>query len=136
MSPYTSTSAQFDVELEGTGFTNVIVQNNIFGGKGVKNIDSYPNVRNNWNYGSATNRKEFNSGTATLTSGTAPRSVTVNHDLCFTPTAQDIIVVGTNNPTNDPGHVWTSGYTSTQFTLNCRNDPGSNATFAWWGRRV
>jgi len=43
-----------------------------------------------------------------------------------------IIVTPTNNPTNDPGSVWISAITATQFTINVRNDPGvGGATFAW-----
>lgn len=69
-------------------------------------------------------------GTAAITA--AATSVTVTHNLPFTPAANDIIVVPTNNPTNDPGNFWIDTFTSTQFNINVRNVPGaSTATFAW-----
>lgn len=70
-------------------------------------------------------------GTATIPSG-ATKLITVTHNLPFTPAVNDIIVVPTNNPTNDPGNFWIDTFTSTQFNINCRADPGvGGATFAW-----
>lgn len=69
-------------------------------------------------------------GTDTIPSGST--SVVITHNLAFTPTATDIAVTPTNSPTNDPGHMWVSNLTSTQFTVNCRTNPGAGgATFAW-----
>ncbi|MBI3937147.1 MAG: right-handed parallel beta-helix repeat-containing protein [Betaproteobacteria bacterium] len=71
-----------------------------------------------------------NSGTGTINSGAT--SATVSHGLDVTPTAKAIVVNFTENPTNDPGNFWISAITSTQFTVNVRNDPGaSNLDFTW-----
>ena len=36
------------------------------------------------------------------------------------------------NPTNTPGAIWVDTITSTQFNVNCENDPGaSNLDFGW-----
>lgn len=72
----------------------------------------------------------INFGSATITSGNT--SIAVTHGLDFTPNAQDIILTPTNSPTTDPGNVWISTITSTQFTINCRTNPGATgAIFSW-----
>ena len=72
-------------------------------------------------------------GSATITTGNT--SVVITHSLDFTPTADDIMVVPSNNPTNDPGNFYIDTFTATQFTLHVRNDPGaSGATFSWRAR--
>lgn len=71
-----------------------------------------------------------NFGTATINNGST--SVTVNHSLVKTPAITDFALVPGENPTNDPGNIWISGISSTQFTINCRADPGaSNYDIAW-----
>lgn len=71
-----------------------------------------------------------NSGTATILS--AATSVVVTHGLGVTPTLDDIRVTMGESPTNDPGNVWVDTITATQFTINCRNDPGvSNLDLGW-----
>jgi len=123
-----------DIYLSSTNFSNIIVRDNVFGNNGVFNASSYPGVSGN-NYGLNSGNRLTNSGTATIPSGST--SVVVTHGCAFTPTAVDVVVTGTNNPTVDPGHVWTSTYTSTQFTINCKTNPStSGATFAWvvWKR--
>ncbi len=71
-----------------------------------------------------------NSGTATITNGTT--SVVVTHGLDITPTLANISITLGENPSNDPGNIWVDTFTSTQFTVNCRNDPGaSNLDTAW-----
>jgi CRISPR-associated DxTHG motif protein len=75
------------------------------------------------------------SGTATIASGAT--SVVVTHGLNFTPTLADISITLGENPTNDPGNVWPGTFTATQFTVNCRNDPGaSNLDLAWQAMRL
>jgi hypothetical protein len=70
------------------------------------------------------------SGTASITSGST--SVTVTHGLSVTPSAQHLSVVITANPTNDPGNIYITNITATQFTINSRNDPGaSNLSLGW-----
>ena len=71
-----------------------------------------------------------NSGTATIASGAT--LVNVTHGLSYTPAAADIVVVATNNPTNDPGHIWVDTITSTQFRINCRADPGASGLNLSW----
>jgi len=74
-------------------------------------------------------------GTGTILSGTT--SIAVTHGLSFTPVAQDIILTFSENPTNDPGNIWVSNLTSTQFTVNCRSNPGaSNLDFGWRAQRA
>lgn len=71
-----------------------------------------------------------NSGTGSITNGGTTDVIT--HGLSYTPTAEDIRVTLTENPSNDPGNIWISTITSTQFTVNSRNDPGaSNLNFSW-----
>ena len=71
-----------------------------------------------------------NSGTGTINSGATTAVIT--HNLSVTPAAKDIFVTFTENPTSDPGNVWISNPTSTQFTVNVRSDPGaSNLDFSW-----
>lgn len=80
------------------------------------------------NFASMESRK--GSGTATITS--AATSVTVTHGAGYTPAAQDIIVVPTNSPTNDPGWWWVDTIGGTTFKINVRAVPGaSTATFSW-----
>lgn len=69
-------------------------------------------------------------GSATIPSGST--SVTVTHNLPYTPTAADFTITPTNNPTNDPGDFWIDTFTSTQFNINVRSNPGaSGAIFQW-----
>lgn len=70
------------------------------------------------------------SGSSTITSGNT--SVTVTHGAGYTPSANDIVVTPTNNPTNDPGWFWIDTIGVTTFALNVRSDPGvSGAIFSW-----
>lgn len=69
-------------------------------------------------------------GTGAITS--AATSVVITHRQPFTPSANEITITPTNNPTNDPGNIWVSAIGATTFTVNCRNAPGaSTLTFAW-----
>ena len=69
-------------------------------------------------------------GTATIASGNT--SIVVTHGLVRTPTAGEIVLTPTENPTNDPGNLWVSSIGATQFTINCRADPGSsNLDIVW-----
>lgn len=71
-----------------------------------------------------------NSGTATIASGTT--SLAVAHGLSVTPSASDIQLTPTENATADPGTLWVSTIGATNFTINCRVDPGaSNLDVAW-----
>ena len=69
-------------------------------------------------------------GSATILTGTT--SIAVTHGAGITPVVQDIYVIPNNNPTNDPGIFWIDTITSTQFTINCRANPGASGwTFGW-----
>jgi parallel beta-helix repeat protein len=71
-----------------------------------------------------------NSGTGSIASGATTAVIT--HGLSITPTAANIHVTFTENPTNDPGNSWVSTIGATQFTVNVRSDPGaSNLDFSW-----
>lgn len=71
-----------------------------------------------------------NSGTGSITSGST--SDVITHGLDITPSAKNIIITLTENPTNTPGAIWVDTITSTQFTVNCENNPGaSNLDFGW-----
>lgn len=70
------------------------------------------------------------SGTGTINSGATTAVIT--HGLSVTPTAKNISITMTENPSNDIGLIWVSAITSTQFTVNVRADPGaSNLDFSW-----
>lgn len=74
--------------------------------------------------------QDENKGTATIASGAT--TVVVTHKLGWTPTAEQVSVMLTNNPTVNPGNIWVDTITSTQFTINVRTDPGTTgATLAW-----
>jgi hypothetical protein len=74
-------------------------------------------------------------GTGTITA--AVTVATITHGLAVTPTAAEIAVTATNNPTNDPGDFWIDTITATQFNVNCRAVPGaSTLTFAWMARTL
>lgn len=71
-----------------------------------------------------------NSGASTITNGNT--SVVVAHGLSVTPTAQQIHIIGKENPTNDIGNIWVDTIGAANFTVNIRNDPGaSNWDFGW-----
>lgn len=75
------------------------------------------------------------SGTGSILSGTT--AIAITHGLSRTPAAKDIWVTFTANTTADPGNIWVDTITSTQFTVNCRTNPGvSNAPFSWGARIV
>lgn len=70
------------------------------------------------------------SGTASIASGST--SVVVTHGLSVTPTAKDLLLTLTNQPTVNPLPCSTGTYTATQFTVTCAVNPGSGgANFAW-----
>jgi parallel beta-helix repeat protein len=70
-----------------------------------------------------------NSGTATLLNTAA--SIYVPHGCSFTPTAQQITITYTENPTNAATYWYVGNCSATGFTLY-HNDPGaSNLDFGW-----
>lgn len=72
-------------------------------------------------------------GTGTINSGSTAAVIT--HGLSRTPLPEEIWVTFTESPTTDPGNIWVSTITATQFTVNCRTNPGaSNLDFSWGAR--
>lgn len=70
------------------------------------------------------------SGTGAILSGTT--SIAITHAMGGTPAAKDITITPTNNPTNDPGHIYVDTIGATTFTVRCRADPGAaTMTFGW-----
>lgn len=111
-----------------TSTSNCIIANNNFTGNltGAFNNGGTgaPILRNN--VGHVTE----NSGTGSITSGGTTDVIT--HGLSDTPSAENIQITLTEDPTNTPGAIFVDTITSTQFTVNCENDPGvSNLDFGW-----
>jgi hypothetical protein len=76
-----------------------------------------------------------NSNSVTINSGST--SITVNHGLDYTPAGGDISLTVMTLTTNDIGYVYVTNITSTQFTINVKNDPGaSGANIGWSVRRT
>lgn len=119
------TTQEYGIWLANTA-TALITGNYFDGNNAGAILDSVGSstIRNNLGYVTE------NAGAATITNGNT--SVTVTHGLAATPAAQDLHVTATNNPTNDPGHIWVDTITATQFNINCRTDPGaSGLSLAW-----
>jgi hypothetical protein len=71
-----------------------------------------------------------NQGTSSILSGTT--AITINHGLSVTPVADNFTIFPTALSTADPGEIYITAITSTQFTVNCRTNPGvSNLPFSW-----
>ncbi|MDY6966101.1 MAG: right-handed parallel beta-helix repeat-containing protein [Halobacteriota archaeon] len=105
---------------------NLIKNNNVDGNNGAGIEVAGSNTFVGFNIGYITE----NSGTGSITSGGTTDVIT--HGLSVTPTAEDISITLKENPTNTPGAIWVDTITSTQFTVNCENDPGaSNLDFGW-----
>ncbi len=69
-------------------------------------------------------------GNVTIPSGST--SVVVTHGCSATPSATRTRVTARENPTNNVGLIWVDNFTSTEFTINCENDPGaSNLDLSW-----
>lgn len=108
--------------------TDVTVEGNDLRGNttGVSNSSTGGTYKIRRNQGFVTE----NSSTGSIASGGTTDVIT--HGLDVTPTAADIRVTLKENPDNTPGAIWVDTITSTQFTVNCENDPGaSNLDFAW-----
>lgn len=74
-----------------------------------------------------------NGGTGSINSGVTSTAIT--HGLDETPSARDIYITLTEDPTNSPGAIWVDNIGATTFQVNCENDPGaSNLDFAWRAR--
>lgn len=75
------------------------------------------------------------SGTAVIAS--ASTSIQISHGLTSLNSLSPgdrirVAVSATNNPTNDPGHLWVSAIDEVHATLNCRADPGVSGLNLVW----
>ena len=116
--------------------------NNVIGGNhfkhhntapvgGVGGFDFIDNNRYGINHGFMTE----NSGYNTIANGTT--SVVVTHGLDYTPLAEQITIIGKENPTNSVGTIWVDTIGAASFTVNVENDPGaSDWDFGWAVRLV
>lgn len=76
-----------------------------------------------------------NKGSGTLGSGAT--SATITHGLSYTPTAGEITITFTGNPTTDEGTPYVTNITATTFDLNVRNAPGASGLgYTWAVRRI
>jgi len=122
------TAGAYCVFVDATSPVRWIIDNNILNGATTANLGggdlSTQRVRGNAGWVTE------NSGTGSITSGGTTDVIT--HGLAVTPTAADIRVTLTEDPSNTPGAIFVNTITSTQFTVNCENDPGaSNLDFEW-----
>jgi parallel beta-helix repeat protein len=69
-------------------------------------------------------------GTSQIASGAT--SVVISHGLSITPNASAFTIMLTGLATNDPGEIYITNITSTQFTVNCRNNPGASTLPFYW----
>lgn len=114
----------------GTGVSaDVLAQGNLFSGN-TANLSVSLAVGATYRVSNNLGLVTESSGLATILSGAT--SVVVTHGLGITPSLQDIQVMAAENSTNDAGPLYVSTITSTQFTINCRADPGaSNLDVVW-----
>lgn len=69
-------------------------------------------------------------GAVTIPSGST--SAVITHGLSVTPTPGAFTLTLAGAATNDPGDLFVTNLTSTQATLNCRNDPGATGLPIYW----
>lgn len=75
-----------------------------------------------------------NNGTSAIANGTT--SIAVAHGLSVTPDASCIFIDPSANTTTDPGNLWVDTIGATNFTVNCRTNPGvSTMAFGWRARQ-
>lgn len=119
-----------DIDVGGTGFTNLVIRKNYFVNEGINNVTSYSTSISR-NFGDATTRRDFNSGIASISSNTF---VDVTHGLQYTPNLQDIYVVPTTALGGSATTYWVSAVTSTTFTITINSS--SSPSFAWRAGRI
>jgi len=120
-----------DIELGGTGFTNIVIRKNFFSNEGINNVSSYAAITRN--FGDAATRRDYNSGTASISSGST--NVPVAHGVQYTPNLQDIYCVPTTTLSSAASY-WISSPDSTNFTINVNVDPTATVSFAWRVGRI
>jgi parallel beta-helix repeat protein len=69
-------------------------------------------------------------GAVTIPSGST--SAVITHGLSVTPTVGAFTLTLAGAATNDPGDLFVTNLTSTQATLNCRNNPGATGLPIYW----
>jgi hypothetical protein len=123
-------SKGYGINIASGSHDNFSIVGNLFNLNGQGSISSAATVsktriiRDNVGYATA------NAADGTITSGNT--SVVITHALDETPAAENIYIIGKEDPDNSVGTIWIDTITSTQFTVNVENDPGaSNWTFGW-----
>jgi len=112
--------------LAATDISNIIKDNNLEGNSAgtIRDSGTTTIIKNNNGYITE------NSGTGSITSGVT--TDVIAHGLSYTPSAGEITITLTENPTNTPGAIWVDTIGAANFTVNCENDPGaSNLDFSW-----
>lgn len=101
------------------------VRENLLGGIRLKSTQlGFNDVRSNLGF-----ITEFR-GTSAVISGTT--SIAVQHFCKRTPGKNEILIIGIDTCTSDPGNIWIHPVTATHFTVNCRNNPGASGfEFSW-----
>ena len=111
--------------------SNVLVQGNILHGTTIVDEPADTTIKNN--KGHVTE----NIGAATILSGTT--NITITHGLAYTPTSANTewTVSYLENPTNDPGSWYITGFNATNAIIHVFRDPGaSHLDIAWSARRT
>lgn len=71
-------------------------------------------------------------GTGTVGAAVTTSAISFGGTLGYTPIATDLLIAWTGATTNDIGHWWLSGFSTTGCTLNVTNAPGgSGAAYGW-----
>lgn len=122
-------TSYYGIQIQSGCDNNIIFNNYLTCTDPLTDAGASNRIRNNWGYTTE------QAGSATINNGST--SVVVSHACSYTPNARDISVIPTELSTNDPGQFYITNITSTQFTINCRNDPGaSNLDISWSVRRT
>ena len=111
--------------------SNVLVQGNILHGTTISDEPIDTTIKNNKGYVTE------NIGAATILSGTT--NITITHGLGYTPTSANTewTVSYLENPTNDPGSWYITGFNATNAIIHVFRDPGaSHLDIAWSARRT
>lgn len=74
---------------------------------------------------------QVDSGSSSITSAATTKAVTFTNTMAGTPSAADIDVQWTSGSTNLVSQKWLTSVSTTGFTVNINQAPGSTLTFDW-----
>ena len=114
----------------GSAASNTIINNNNIVSTTPLNIAGGSVLSAGYNQGYITE----SSGAGAILSGTT--SIVLSHGLSVTPTQEAFSIMPTGLTSNDPGQIYIDNITSTQFTVNCRNNPGVSTLPFYWKATV